>query len=64
MADADPAKRAKLVDRLLERKEFSEIWAMKWADLLMVKIDERGQLQVDVPVLELADRTRSRATCR
>jgi hypothetical protein len=37
MADADPAKRAKLVDRLLERKEFSEIWAMKWANLLMVK---------------------------
>jgi len=30
-------KRAKLVDRLLERKEFSEIWAMKWAELLMVK---------------------------
>ncbi len=36
-ADADPAKRAKLIDRLLERKEFSEIWAMKWAELLMVK---------------------------
>ncbi len=37
MADTDPAKRARLVDRLLERKEFSEIWAMKWANLLMVK---------------------------
>ena len=37
MADADPAKRAKLVDRLLERKEFSEIWGLKWANLLMVK---------------------------
>ncbi len=37
MADADPGKRAKLVDRLLDRKEFSEIWAMKWAELLMVK---------------------------
>jgi hypothetical protein len=37
MADADPGKRAKLVDRLLERKEFSEIWAMKWAELLMIK---------------------------
>jgi hypothetical protein len=36
-ADADPAKRAKLIDRLLERKEFSEIWALKWANLLMVK---------------------------
>jgi hypothetical protein len=37
MGDADPAKRAKLVDRLLERKEFSEIWAMKWSELLMIK---------------------------
>jgi hypothetical protein len=36
-ADADPNKRAKLIDRLLERKEFSEIWALKWANLLMVK---------------------------
>jgi len=36
-ADSDPQKRAKLVDRLLDRKEFSEIWAMKWAELLMVK---------------------------
>src|SRR5690606_32616342 len=30
-------KRAKLIDRLLQRKEFSEIWAMKWAELLMIK---------------------------
>ncbi|MDX1946718.1 MAG: DUF1549 and DUF1553 domain-containing protein [Pirellulaceae bacterium] len=37
MADAEANKRAKLVDRLLERKEFSEIWAMKWAELLMIK---------------------------
>ncbi|HVU89353.1 MAG TPA: DUF1549 domain-containing protein [Pirellulales bacterium] len=37
VADTDPQKRAKLVDRLLERKEFSEIWGMKWAELLMVK---------------------------
>lgn len=37
MADTDAAKRAKLVDRLLERKEFSEIWAMKWAELLMIR---------------------------
>jgi hypothetical protein len=37
MSDTDAAKRAKLVDRLLERKEFAEIWAMKWSELLMVK---------------------------
>jgi len=36
-ADQDPNKRAKLVDRLLEQKEFSEIWAMKWAELLLVR---------------------------
>ncbi|MCO8125287.1 DUF1549 and DUF1553 domain-containing protein [Stieleria sp. TO1_6] len=36
---ADPAedKRAVLIDRLLDRKEFSEIWAMKFAQLLMIK---------------------------
>ncbi|GIW98164.1 MAG: surface protein [Pirellulaceae bacterium] len=37
MADTSPDKRAKWIDRLLERKEFSEIWAMKWAQLLKVK---------------------------
>jgi hypothetical protein len=37
MADSSADKRAKLVDRLLERKEFAEIWAMKWSELLMVK---------------------------
>lgn len=37
VGDAAPDKRAELVDRLLERKEFSEIWAMKFAQLLMIK---------------------------
>jgi len=37
MADPEPNKRAKLVDELLDRKEFAEIWAMKWAELLMVR---------------------------
>ena len=37
MADKDPNKRAKAIDRLLERKEFAEIWAMKWAEVLMVR---------------------------
>ncbi len=41
MADTDADKRVKLVDRLLERKEFSEIWAMKWAQLLKVKSDNQ-----------------------
>jgi hypothetical protein len=37
LANADPNKRAALIESLLARKEFSEIWAMKWADLLMIK---------------------------
>ncbi|WP_153557318.1 DUF1549 and DUF1553 domain-containing protein [Roseimaritima sediminicola] len=35
--DPAPDKRAALVERLLGRKEFSEIWAMKFAQLLMIK---------------------------
>jgi hypothetical protein len=37
VADAAADKRSKWIDRMLERKEFSEIWAMKWAELLMIK---------------------------
>jgi len=37
VADQAGDKRARLIDRLLERKEFAEIWAMKWAELLMIK---------------------------
>ncbi|WP_231617891.1 DUF1549 and DUF1553 domain-containing protein [Novipirellula aureliae] len=37
VADSSENKRAELIDRLLERKEFSEIWAMKFAQLLMIK---------------------------
>ena len=35
----DPAadKRAKLVDRLLARKEFVDIWVMKWSELLQIR---------------------------
>ena len=41
MSDTAADKRAKLVNSLLERKEFSEIWAMKWAQLLMIKSDNQ-----------------------
>jgi hypothetical protein len=33
----DPNKRGALIDRLLEREEFADYWAMKWSDLLRVK---------------------------
>ena len=35
----DPHKRAALIDRLLEREEFADYWAMKWSDLLRVKAE-------------------------
>ena len=34
VADADPDKRAKLIDRLLERPEYASYFATKWADVL------------------------------
>jgi hypothetical protein len=34
LADRTPAKRAKLIDQLLERPEYADYWASKWADLL------------------------------
>jgi hypothetical protein len=33
----DPAKRARLIDELLERKEFSELWVNKWAEMLQIR---------------------------
>jgi hypothetical protein len=35
-ADSQADKRARLVDDLLERPEFADYWALKWADLLRV----------------------------
>ncbi|MEX0669538.1 MAG: DUF1549 domain-containing protein [Pirellulales bacterium] len=37
MASPDPAKRANLVDQLLERKEFVDQWVMKWSELMMIR---------------------------
>ena len=36
LADTSADKRAKLIDRLLERDEFVDYWAYKWSDLLLV----------------------------
>jgi Protein of unknown function (DUF1549)/Protein of unknown function (DUF1553) len=32
--DRDPEKRSRLVDRLVDRPEFADFWALKWADVL------------------------------
>ena len=37
LADPDPKKRSKLVDRLLDRDEYADFWALKWGDLLRIK---------------------------
>ena len=37
MEDKDEKKRVKLVDELLNRKEFVEVWVMKWAELLQIR---------------------------
>jgi len=37
--DTDPKKRARLVHRLLDRPEYADYWAMKWADILRVDRD-------------------------
>ncbi|MCG6156103.1 DUF1549 and DUF1553 domain-containing protein [Rubinisphaera margarita] len=37
VADTAPDKRAKLIDELIERKEFTELWVSKWAEWLMMR---------------------------
>jgi hypothetical protein len=39
LQDKTPGKRAALIDRLLERDEFVDYWAMKWSDLLRIKAE-------------------------
>lgn len=34
LADTDPQKRAKLIDKLLERPEYADFWTLKWSDVL------------------------------
>ncbi len=37
LEDKDPNKRSRLIDRLLQREEFAEYWALKWGDVLRIK---------------------------
>jgi hypothetical protein len=37
--DKDPNKRIALIDKLLQRDEYADYWAMKWSDLLRVKAE-------------------------
>jgi hypothetical protein len=37
IADTDNDKRAKLIDQLLDREEFVDLWAMKWGEMLRIR---------------------------
>jgi len=39
LEDRSPDKRSVLIERLLEREEFADYWAMKWSDLLRIKAE-------------------------
>ncbi len=39
LADSDPTKRQRLIDRLLERPEYADYWAQRWSDLLQADKD-------------------------
>ena len=41
--DANPAKRDQLIDTLLQRPEFADFWALKWADVLRNEEKTMGQ---------------------
>jgi hypothetical protein len=45
VTDQSPDKRGRLVDELLNRPEFADFWALKWADLLRLEeraLDKKG----------------------
>ncbi|MGL4400384.1 MAG: DUF1549 domain-containing protein, partial [Luteolibacter sp.] len=46
LADTRQEKRAALVDDLLGRKEFTEMWVMKWAELMQIRTFNNGPQQV------------------
>ncbi len=69
LEDASPDKRDRLIERLLERPEFIDYWAYKWADLLLVNSSKlpkpamwayyrwiRSQVAANTPWDELARR--------
>jgi len=51
LADGSPEKRAAAVDALLGRKEFSELWVMKFAELLQMRTDENNRIPYKATLL-------------
>jgi hypothetical protein len=70
LADKSADKRERKVDELLGRKEFVDIWALKWSELLQIRTEQNNnggykaslgyynwlhdQLQNNVPINEIA----------
>jgi hypothetical protein len=46
LSDTRANKRDALVDQLISRKEFAEMWTMKWAELLQIRTFNDGPKQV------------------
>lgn len=42
MADTSADKRAKLIDQLIERSEFIDMWSMKWGELLRIRANQQN----------------------
>jgi Protein of unknown function (DUF1549)/Protein of unknown function (DUF1553) len=47
IASKDKGKRTKLIDQLLERDEFADLWATKWAEILKVASDNNASFGTD-----------------
>ena len=40
LSDKSPDRRAQLADRLIDRKEFAQLWVMQWAELLRIRSND------------------------
>ncbi len=43
LADPSPDKRSEVIDRVLDRNEFADYWALKWSDILLVNSGNLGE---------------------
>ena len=61
LADLDPYKRVRWIERVLERPEYADYWALKWADILLVdkeKLGDRGAFEFHRWLREQFERNR------
>jgi hypothetical protein len=42
LADRDPHKRSQWIDRALDRPQYADYWALKWADIFKVDKEKKG----------------------